>query len=128
MPGGTLICTVQAIDLAERGLLVSKKRDGTDITLTVVEVSDGEAEYAGRRFPVDPIVGVMGVAPAEGEIPNSTPGPHGGNLDTRDVGIGSRLYLPVAQEGGLLPKNKRPAVSIIRVVPAMAAPAGRTRV
>jgi amidase len=43
----------------------------------------------------------MGVAPAEGDVPNSTPGPHGGNLDTRDVGIGSRLYLPVAHEGGL---------------------------
>ena len=101
LPGGTLVCTVDEITLAERGLLSATDRHGAHRTLSVVEVSGGYAEYAGRRLRVDPIVGVLGVAPAAGAVPNSTPGPHGGNLDTRDVRIGSRVYLPVAHEGAL---------------------------
>ncbi len=101
LPGGTLICTVDEIRLAERGLLSATDRHGANRTLSVVEVSGGCAEYAGRHLSVDPVVGVLGVAPAVGAVPNSTPGPHGGNLDTRDVRIGSRVYLPVAHEGAL---------------------------
>lgn len=101
LPGGTLICTIDEISLAERGLLSATNRHGADRTLSVVEVCDGYAEYAGRRLSVDPMVGVLGVAPAAGDVPNSTPGQHGGNLDTKDVRVGSRVYLPVAHEGAL---------------------------
>jgi amidase len=48
------------------------------------------------------MVGVLGVAPAGEPVPCGTPGPHGGNLDTRLIAEGATLYLPVAVEGALL--------------------------
>jgi acetamidase/formamidase len=56
----------------------------------------------GIHVPLDPFVGVIGVAPAE-------PGPHvtiaprrvGGNMDIRFMRAGTTLYLPVAVEGAL---------------------------
>lgn len=48
-----------------------------------------------------PMLGVIGVAPAEGEIPNSTPGGHGGNMDCTLVTTGASLYLTVGVEGAL---------------------------
>lgn len=49
----------------------------------------------------NPMLGVIGVAPGEGTIPNSTPGSHGGNMDCTLITSGSKLYLTVAVEGGL---------------------------
>jgi amidase len=49
----------------------------------------------------NPMLGVIGVAPAEGTIPNSTPGSHGGNMDCTLVTSGSKLYLTVGVEGAL---------------------------
>lgn len=49
----------------------------------------------------NPMLGVIGVAPAEGVIPNSTPGIHGGNMDCTLVTSGSSLYLTVGVEGAL---------------------------
>lgn len=54
------------------------------------------------RLPLRPMIGVIGVAPAEGEVPNNTPGDHGGNLDTNPVRVGATIYLPVYVEGALL--------------------------
>lgn len=46
------------------------------------------------------MMGVCGAAPKEGlDIHCAVPGDHGGNLDTKLVTVGSRLYLPVEQEG-----------------------------
>jgi len=45
-----------------------------------------------------PMLGVIGVAPAEGEIPNSTPGGHGGNMDCTLVTTGASLYFTVVAE------------------------------
>jgi len=48
-----------------------------------------------------PMLGVIGVAPAQGEIPNSTPGGHGGNMDCTLITTGASLYLTVGVEGAL---------------------------
>ncbi|PKQ16290.1 MAG: acetamidase [Actinobacteria bacterium HGW-Actinobacteria-7] len=48
-----------------------------------------------------PMLGVIGVAPAQGEIPNSTPGGHGGNMDCTLVTTGASLYFTVGVEGAL---------------------------
>lgn len=53
------------------------------------------------RLPKKPMIGVIGVAPAEGEIPCGTPGDHGGNMDTTEICPGNRLFLPVFQPGAL---------------------------
>ncbi|MCE5203080.1 MAG: acetamidase/formamidase family protein [Coriobacteriales bacterium] len=51
--------------------------------------------------PQRPMLGVIGVAPAEGEVPNSTPGVHGGNMDCTLITSGTKLYLTVGVEGAL---------------------------
>jgi acetamidase/formamidase len=62
-------------------------------------------EYApGVVVPLKPFWGVIGVAPppAMGRVPSGPPNVFGGNLDNRDLGAGSTLYLPVHVPGALL--------------------------
>lgn len=52
--------------------------------------------------PLRPFCGIMGVAPAEhGEFRTRPPGVFGGNMDVRELAVGSTLYLPVQQPGAL---------------------------
>jgi len=53
-------------------------------------------------IPVRPFLGVMGVARAEdGSFRTRPPGSFGGNLDVRELCAGSKLYLPVFNNGAL---------------------------
>lgn len=53
-------------------------------------------------IPLAPFCGIMGVAPAEpGEFRTRPPGVFGGNMDVRDLVVGSTLYLPVWNQGAL---------------------------
>jgi acetamidase/formamidase len=52
---------------------------------------------------IEPFLGVIGLAPAEpGRHSTGPPGPQGGNIDCKELSVGSVLYLPVAVEGALL--------------------------
>ena len=55
----------------------------------------------GTVLPLRPFFGVMGVAPppAYGAISTKEPREHGGNLDNKEVGAGSTLFLPVWTAG-----------------------------
>ena len=55
----------------------------------------------GTVLPLSPFFGVMGVAPKPeyGVISTKEPREHGGNLDNKELGAGSTLYLPVWVEG-----------------------------
>jgi acetamidase/formamidase len=56
----------------------------------------------GARVPLKPFPGTIGVAPAEqGEHSVVNPRRVGGNMDTRDIGVGTILYLPVEVAGAL---------------------------
>lgn len=67
---------------------------------TVIENRD---ILKGVRIPVRPHFGVIGLAPKEANIVDSTPPAYfGGNLDNWRAGKGARLYLPVSVPGGLL--------------------------
>ncbi|MCX4093259.1 acetamidase/formamidase family protein [Nocardia sp. alder85J] len=77
------VCTVATVDTAERG---------------VIALGDGRA----LRFPLNPFLGIMGVAVATDRPVHSVPpGPHGGNLDIRMLGVGAKLFLPVQVPGAL---------------------------
>ena len=58
----------------------------------------------GVEVPVKPFWGVIGVAPpfSMGRVSSGPPNIFGGNLDNRDLGAGSTLYLPVHVPGALL--------------------------
>lgn len=96
-PGQVLAVDVLAIDLPAEGYLTRT------VPPTFLPQRGGLAEFpAGLRFALAPMIGTIGVAPAEGNHSTRVPGRHGGNLDTRDVAPGATLYLRVCQEGGLL--------------------------
>jgi acetamidase/formamidase len=76
---------------------VEQRAAGLVGVLPVTEGGPGAIE-----FPLDPFLGIMGVAVAEDERPHSVPpGAHGGNIDIKLLTEGSVLYLPVQVPGAL---------------------------
>lgn len=56
----------------------------------------------GGRVPLRPFMGTVGVAPAETGLHSIVPPRRvGGNMDIRDVAVGTELYLPVEVNGAL---------------------------
>ena len=55
----------------------------------------------GTRLELRPFFGVMGVAPrpSYGSLSTKEPREHGGNLDNKELGVGSTLFLPVFVDG-----------------------------
>jgi acetamidase/formamidase len=54
------------------------------------------------ELPFEPFCGCMGVAPQEpGRIRTIAPGKFGGNMDVRDLRIGTTMWLPVFVDGAL---------------------------
>jgi len=54
------------------------------------------------KLKVDPMIGVIGTAPAGKGVATFSPGEHGGNLDCKHIKAGSVVYLPVRVPGALL--------------------------
>ena len=106
-PGDTLKCEILAIDVGDSASMRISNRGGlmadrvTAPIVRCIPLRDGHAELAGVRMPLDPMIGVIGVAPEGGDVDTESPGAHGGNMDTRHIRAGSTLYLPVAAEGAL---------------------------
>ncbi len=71
--------------------------------LKIWEIDGDTAEFApGIRIPLSPFCGEMGVAPGEpGAFSTIPPGRHGGNMDTKHITQGAKLYLPVLAPGAL---------------------------
>jgi len=108
-PGDVLAVHVNSIELADRGIVLIKPGMGvlgdkikkpesivTPVKETYVQFSDS------IRVPLRPMIGIIGVAPKDEDVPCVFPGSHGGNLDTLDVTTGNTLYLPVYVPGALL--------------------------
>ncbi|WP_339728360.1 acetamidase/formamidase family protein [uncultured Gimesia sp.] len=78
---------------------------GTDVPsgAHVCPIHDGFVYWSENiKIPYVPMLGCIGTTPAYG-MPSTMPaGPHGGNMDIREVTVGNTLYLPVYVTGGLL--------------------------
>lgn len=75
------------------------------LKLVRIDEKAGTAQFApGVTLRLAPFFGSIGVAPPvlQGRISSTPPGPHGGNLDNKDLVVGSVLYLPVNVAGALL--------------------------
>lgn len=67
------------------------------------DLAQGYAELFGERFALQPMLGVLGVVPAQdGDFASITPTRAGGNIDVRYITRGAKLYLPVFNKGALL--------------------------
>jgi amidase len=107
-PGSSVTVDILAIDLDPAGFILMKPDTGILRGLSprplarMCPVRDGEVHFGGLRFPVRPMVGVLGVAPAGEAIGTAYVGDHGGNIDTILAAVGSRMILRAQVEGALV--------------------------
>ena len=108
-PGDSLAVEILGIQLADSGFLAVKDGVGllarrTDGYATrIIPIENDTVKFSDAiRFPIRPMVGVVGTAPAGDGIETLDPGPHGGNMDNRWVKPGATVHLPVTVPGGLL--------------------------
>jgi len=108
-PGDVLSVLVERIEVAPQGVMAVSPEFGVlreRISATVFEIVPIDGGLArlpgGFEVPIRPMIGVLGVAPAGAPAPCGSPGAHGGNMDTRLIGEGAVVYLPVAAPGALL--------------------------
>ena len=107
-PGDVLAVTIDAIELEPVGYMAAKdlgfvvpQGSIDDARIGIVAVGPDAVHWRGRRLPLRPMVGCVGVAhpsaPSSGAI-----GAFGGNFDHIVLGAGCTVYLPVFEPGALL--------------------------
>lgn len=93
-PGDTLRVEVLSIDLDDYGTMRVSPKFGfmkhkvTRPITRAFRLKDGKASLSGVEIPLEPMIGVIGVAPETGEMDTETPHQHGGNMDTRFIRAG----------------------------------------
>jgi acetamidase/formamidase len=113
-PGDTIEIRIRSVDVwlplagqsftPNRGLLPEDFPYRRDRAL-FLDLDKKTVDYLpGVVLPLKPFWGVMGVAPpsAMGRVLSGPPNVFGGNMDNKDLGAGSTLYLPVHVPGALL--------------------------
>jgi len=108
-PGDTLAVDILDIAVQSPGKMALRPEVGplgghlAEMRVVEVPIADGIARLpGGYEAPVKPMLGVIGVAPEGDPAPTLDGGPHGGNLDTREIGAGATVLLPVSVPGALL--------------------------
>jgi amidase len=107
-PGDVLRVDLLDIDIADRATMVTLPGEGvlgdliTEMETSILDMRGGKVVFKNKiEIPIKPMIGVIGVAPAEGSVPNGTPGSHGGNMDCTLIGEGASIYFTVGADGAL---------------------------
>lgn len=107
-PGGVLKVEILDIELDDQTASCTGKEEGVcgdlfDAWSThLCAIEDGKLVWNDAlSIPLNPMIGVIGVAPAGDPVNCGTPGSHGGNMDNKAITTGATLYFPVAAEGAL---------------------------
>ncbi len=107
-PGDVLCVEIERIDLADEAVMVTAPKLGVmgdrleAPTVYVVPIRDGMAQLPGGvQWPLNPMIGVIGTAPAGDPVSCGIPDAHGGNMDCKVIAPGATLYLPVNVPGAL---------------------------
>ena len=81
---------------------VNPQEWAVDLDGGTVELVSPKTRLAAVKWPLQPMVGCFGVAPAGGQmISTSTSSTHGGNMDYRGFAEGVTVFLPVFAPGAL---------------------------
>ena len=107
-PGGALKVTIENIELDDQTASCTGKDEGVcgdrfDAWSTrLCAIEDDRLVWNDRlSIPLNPMIGVIGVAPAGDPVNCGTPGSHGGNMDNTAITTGATLYFPLAVEGAM---------------------------
>ena len=104
--GDILKVTIQKITLAERGVCAVGPGFGLvdipEMTQKFLPINHQRLQFNDEiSLPLNPMIGVIGVAPEGDAISTGTPAAHGGNMDTKLIAEGAILYLPIFIPGAL---------------------------
>ncbi|WP_409298598.1 acetamidase/formamidase family protein [Peribacillus sp. SCS-26] len=107
-PGDILKVEIHSLRIAEEGVMTVRPGKGIlghlvkEPEMKIIPIRGNKAVFnESIHLSLNPMIGVIGVAPADRAVPAGTPGVHGGNLDTLSIKEGAVLYLPVFTEGAL---------------------------
>jgi amidase len=107
-PGDALVVQIRRIETTGAGVAITGPGMGVlgdealRHTVRILAIEDGMIHFDELRLAVEPMIGVIGVAPSDASYPTGTAYRHGGNMDTKEIRAGTTLYLPVFQHGALL--------------------------
>ena len=108
-PGDVLCVEILDIKVADQGAVCSIPdcgpfADKSESRTHILKIKDGKViwEKYNMIWPVDTMIGVIGVATDEKNISTGFVGNHGGNMDNPMIKKGVRMWLPVRVDGGLL--------------------------
>jgi amidase len=108
LPGDVLKVRIDNIELGDQGVMATGPGLGVmghrieEFQVKIIPIQDGKAIFNEKlHLPLNPMIGVIGVAPESDPVSCGTPGAHGGNMDTTTITTGATLYFPVFQEGAL---------------------------
>ncbi|MDP4549523.1 acetamidase/formamidase family protein [Alkalihalobacillus macyae] len=107
LPGDVLKVTIEKLEIGDQGVMVVGPDLGVmghrlkEMESKIIPIKDGKALFNDIEIPLNPMIGVIGVAPEGEGISCGTPGAHGGNMDNKMITEGATLYFPVFAEGAL---------------------------
>lgn len=104
--GDILKVSIDSITVADQGVCAVGPGFGLiplpEMTQKIIPIRDQQLHFSDEIIlPLNPMIGVIGVAPKEEPISTGTPTEHGGNMDTKLIKEGATLYLPIFVEGAL---------------------------
>lgn len=106
LSGDTIEIEIVDIELGDSGIMVTSPGLGVlgdlinEPDTKIIPINNGYAKFSENlKFPITPMVGVIGTTPIGESIHCGIPGDHGGNLDSKVIKKGSKLYLPVFING-----------------------------
>ncbi len=108
-PGDLLAVDILDLQVGPKGFMVAIPEEGgfgdviEEPATKMIPVRDGRFWFTpDLGFPIHPMIGVIGVAPAEGEVSCGEIGDHGGNMDAKIIRKGARIYFLVQKDGAML--------------------------
>ncbi|WCK56543.1 acetamidase/formamidase family protein [Aneurinibacillus sp. Ricciae_BoGa-3] len=106
--GDILAVRIDKIDHNSQAVMVTGPNMGVigdqlgENVVRIIPVQGGKAQFSKEiEVPLNPMIGVIGTAPAGEAISCGTPDLHGGNMDCKLIKEGSTLFLPVNVAGAL---------------------------
>ena len=107
-PGDVLKVSIDKLEIGSQGVMATGPDLGVmghrleELASKIIPIEDDYALFNDRvKVPLNPMIGVIGVAPEGKPVSCGTPGAHGGNMDTKLIAEGATLYFPVFTEGAL---------------------------